>query len=279
MIKDEYYVLQNGVRIPKIGFGTWQVKDGDEAYYSCLEALKAGYRHIDTAAAYGNEKSVARAIKDFGVKREDIFITTKLPAEIKSYEGTMEYFNNSIKNLDTDYLDLYLIHAPWPWSEIGKDCSKENIEVWKAFIELYNEKKIRAIGVSNFFPEDIDNLVSATGFTPHVNQIRFFISNTLERTTKYCEEKNILVEAYSPLATGKILNDDRLLKIADKYHVSPAQLSIRYCLERNTLPLPKSIHKERIEANLVVDFSISKEDMEYLNDLEEKEEYKKKMRS
>lgn len=279
MIKDEDYLLRNGVSIPKIGFGTWQISDGDEAYLSCLEALKAGYRHIDTAAAYGNEKSVARAIKDSKIDRKDIFITTKLPAEIKTYDGAMNYFNESLKNLDTDYIDLYLIHAPWPWSEIGKDCREGNIEVWKAFVELYKMKKVRSIGVSNFFPSDIDNIVNATGVVPHVNQIRFFISNTQEAITSYCQTNNILVEAYSPLATGKLIEDERLLEISRKYDVSPAQLCLRYCLERGTLPLPKSTHKERIIANLNLDFKIETDDMKVLDSMSEKEELKKKMRS
>lgn len=279
MIKDEDYLLRNGVSIPKIGFGTWQISDGDEAYLSCLEALKAGYRHIDTAAAYGNEKSVARAIKDSKIDRKDIFITTKLPAEIKTYDGAMNYFNESLKNLDTDYIDLYLIHAPWPWSEIGKDCREGNIEVWKAFVELYKMKKVRSIGVSNFFPSDIDNIVNATGVVPHVNQIRFFISNTQEAITSYCQKNNILVEAYSPLATGKLIEDERLLEISRKYDVSPAQLCLRYCLERGTLPLPKSTHKERIIANLNLDFKIETDDMKVLDSMSEKEELKKKMRS
>lgn len=279
MIKDDNYLLSNGVSIPKIGFGTWQIPDGDEAYLSCLEALKAGYRHIDTAAAYGNEKSVARAIKDSKIDRKDIFITTKLPAEIKSYDGAMKYFNQSLENLDTDYLDLYLIHAPWPWNEIGKDCSEGNIEVWKAFVDLYKMNKVRSIGVSNFFPSDIENIVNATGFVPHVNQIRFFISNTQEAITSYCQKNNILIEAYSPLATGKLIDDENIVKIAEKYNVSPAQLCLRYCLERNTLPIPKSTHKDRIIKNLDVDFKIEVDDMNVLDSIKEREELKKKMRS
>lgn len=267
MIKDECFTLYNGVLIPKIGFGTWQVADGEVAYEAVLSALKHGYRHIDTAYAYGNEQSIARAIQDSHIDRKELFITTKLPASIKSYEGAFDYFNRSLKNLNTDYIDLYLIHAPWPWEEVGKDCTEGNIEVWKAFVELYKQKKVRAIGVSNFHPEDIVPLIEATKVKPMVNQIRYFIGNTQEKVTTYCQENDILVEAYSPLATGSLLNNEILLKMAEKYQVSLAQLCIRYCLEKNTLPLPKSTHEERILSNIAVDFTISKEDMEYLDSL------------
>lgn len=268
MIKNEDYTLANGIKIPKIGFGTWQVKDGEEAYNSTLSALKAGYRHIDTAFVYENEVSIAKAIKDSGVKREDLFITTKLPSDIKTYEGAMKYFNESLKNLDIDYIDLYLIHAPWPWSNIGQNCTNGNIEAWKALVDLYNQGKCKAIGVSNFQPTDIEPLIEATGFVPHVNQIRFFISNTQEHIVKYCKEKNILIEAYSPLATGRMLDDQRLIDIAKKYNKTIAKVCIRYCLQRGVLPLPKSVHEDRIISNLDVDFEISAEDMEFLNNVQ-----------
>lgn len=278
MIKDEDYILSNGVSIPKVGFGTWQVSDGEEAYESVLWAIKAGYRHIDTAYAYHNEASVAKAIKDSGVKREDLFITTKLPAEIKTVEGARAHFNESLKNLDTSYLDLYLIHAPWPWSNVGQDCTKENVELWKLFVELYNEKKIRSIGVSNFLPEDIKPLYEETKVMPQVNQIRFFIGNTQERVVKYCEENNILVEAYSPLATGKIVEDEAIKKIALKYNTTIPKICLRYCIERGTLPLPKSVHENRIIDNLDINFKMDKEDVDYLTSIKN-EELKRPLRS
>lgn len=268
MIKDEYFVLHNGIKIPKIGFGTWQSKDGEEAYNSVLWALKNGYRHIDTAYVYGNEVSVGKAIKDSGIKREDIFVTTKLPSDIKTYEGCKEYFEKSLKNLDLEYIDLYLIHAPWPWSNVGQDCKEGNIEAWKAMIDLYNENKVRSIGVSNFLINDIKPLIDATGFAPMVNQIRYFVGNRQQALTEFCKENNILIEAYSPLATGVILDNPKLKEIADKYEVSLAQLCIRFCLENGTLPLPKSVHEERIIQNIDVDFKISEEDMAYLNSLD-----------
>lgn len=260
MIKDLDFKLSNGVKIPAVGFGTWQSEPKD-AYNSVIDAINAGYRHIDTALVYGNEEAVGKAIKDSGVKREDIFVTTKLPADKKGYDVAIECFNQSLKNLGLDYIDLYLIHAPWPWSNVGSDCKEGNIESWKAMIDLYNEGKIKSIGVSNFLESDIKPLIDATNFKPMVNQIRYFLGNTQPKLTKYCQDNDILVEAYSPLATGKILENPILLEVANKYNVSPAKICLRYCLEKNTLPLPKSVHKERIVANIDLDFEISKEDM------------------
>ena len=179
MVKDSYFKLYNGVKIPAVGFGTWQSKSGEETYNACKWALKYGYRHIDTAYAYGNEESVGLAIKDSGIDRSEVFITTKLPSDIKTYEGCIKSFDESLKNLDTEYIDLYLIHAPWPWSNVGIDCAEGNIEAWKAMIDLYNQGKIKAIGVSNFHKKDILPLIEATGFKPMVNQIRYFIGNRL----------------------------------------------------------------------------------------------------
>ena len=265
MIKNEYFELSGGVKIPSIGFGTWQVKDGNEAYDSTIWALEAGYRHIDTAHAYGNEESVGRAVCDSGIPREEIFVTTKLPSHIKTYDGAIEYFNQSLASLGLDYIDLYLIHAPWPWSNIGEDCTEGNIEAWRAMIDIQKSGKVRAIGVSNFAVKDIKAIVEATGVKPAANQIRYFIGNRQDEITDYCQANGILIEAYSPLATGEIANHEMLKDTASKYGVSIPQLCIRYCIEKGTLPLPKSVHKERIEANISVDFHIEKEDMVYLD--------------
>ena len=267
MVRNDFFTLNNGVRIPAIGFGTWQMADGEECYSACLKALKAGYHHIDTALAYGNEQSVARAIADSGLDRKDVFITTKLPADFKTYESARERFEMSLKNLGTDYIDLYLIHAPWPWHDVGGDYTEGNIEAWRAMIDLYNEGKVRAIGVSNFHANNITALIEATGVVPAVNQIRYFIGNTQNEITDFCQELGILVEAYSPLATGALTEHEDLIQVARAYGVSVAQVCIRYCIERGLLPLPKSVNEERIKANIDVDFTISKEDMEYLNGL------------
>lgn len=267
-VKNLDFTLVNGVKIPAIGFGTWQVKDGTEAYNSVKWALEAGYRHIDTAYVYGNEDSVGKAIKDSGIKREELFITTKVPADVKDYEGTIKHFYESLKLLQLDYIDLYLIHAPWPWSNVGQNCDKGNIEVWQAMISLYDKGLIKAIGVSNFSIHDIKNIVEATNFKPMVNQIRYFIGNTQKELTKYCQENDILVEAYSPFATGELLDNPKLKDMALKYNTTIPKICLRFCIQNNTLPLPKSVHKERIYDNLDFDFVISENDMDYLNSLD-----------
>ena len=266
MIKQECYTLYNGVQIPKVGFGTWQTPN-EQAYEAVVHALNAGYRHIDTAVVYENETGVGKAIKDSGIPREELFITTKIPADIKTYEGAVASIEKSLVDLGLDYIDLHLIHAPWPWSEVGKDCKDGNVEVWKALIEYYNAGKIRAIGVSNFSVADIEYLLEKTNFKPMVNQIRFFIGNTQEPITQYCQTNNILIEAYSPMATGELISNEIVQKIADKYNTTNSKICLRYCIERNTLPLPKSVTKSRIYDNIDLDFEISKEDMKYLDDL------------
>lgn len=263
---NNYYKLSNGVLIPKIGLGTWQSEPND-CYFAVSEALKVGYRHIDTAYAYHNEKEVGMAIKDSKIKREEIFVTTKLPAEVKGYQNTIDKFYESLSNLSLTYIDLYLIHAPWPWSEQGKDCSKENIESWRAMIDLYNKGLIKAIGVSNFNEKEILNLIDATNFKPHVNQIRYFVGNTQDSITKYCQENDILIEAYSPFATGEVLENNILKEMALKYNTSVSKICLDFCLKNNTLPLPKSIHKERIVDNFNIDIDISDDDMKQLNSL------------
>ncbi|MDD3938922.1 MAG: aldo/keto reductase [Bacilli bacterium] len=263
-VLESSYELANGVKIPKIGFGTWRVKQGKEAYESVLLALKNGYRHIDTATVYRNEKSVGQAIKDSGLDRGLIFVTTKLPSQIKTYDGAVKEFNKSLKRLGLDYIDLYLIHAPWPWTAIGTNHTAGNIEAWKAMIDLYKANRVRAIGVSNFAIGDIESLIAATGFVPHVNQMPFYVGKPQLENRAYCQKNNILFEAYSPLMSGRVFKLAIVKKLAIKYGVSPAQIALRYTIQQNTLPLPKSTHEERIKNNAELDFVIANEDMEQL---------------
>lgn len=262
----EKYVLNDNTEIPSIGLGTWQSAKAD-AYRAVRAAVECGYRHIDTAYNYENEDAVGEAIKDCGLEREKLFVTTKLPADIKTYNGAREYCEKSLKALGTEYLDLYLIHAPWPWSAVGTDCTEGNIEAWKALIDMKKEGKLRSIGVSNFHGSDIEPLIEATGVIPSVNQIRFYIGNTQEPVWEYCKRRGILIEAYSPLATGRILEIKEIAEIAEKCKVSLARLCIRYCIQRGTLPLPKSVTPSRIAENLKVDFEIPEEDMQILNSI------------
>jgi diketogulonate reductase-like aldo/keto reductase len=266
---NDFFTLANGVKIPVIGFGTWQIPDGEIAYNSVLFALKNGYRHIDTALAYGNEESVGRAVRDSGIDRSEIFITSKLPAEIKSYDLALKKFEETMANLGLGYVDLYLIHAPWPWSEKGADYTKENIEVWKAMEKIYRGGNCRAIGVSNFNVADLKAILDTCTVKPMVNQIKYFIGYTEDEITGFCRGKNILVEGYSPLATGRILGNREIGEMAKKYNKTLPQICIRYLLQNGVLPLPKSVTSERIKENINIDFEITPEDIKYLNSLRE----------
>ncbi|MFZ9781911.1 MAG: aldo/keto reductase [Bacilli bacterium] len=258
--------LSNGVVIPFLGFGTWQIKEGEDAYASTLAALTAGYRHIDTAAAYGNESSVGRAIKDSGIRREEIFITTKLQSHLKDYKQTFVEFEQSRQRLGVDYIDLYLIHAPWPWSEwrTNPDYSQGNIAAWKAMEELYRAKKIRSIGVSNFEIEHLERLFKGIEILPHVNQIPLWIGRPQIELRAYCESKQIAIEAYSPLATGRIFKLELLHTLAKKYGKTPAQIAIRFTVDLGAITLPKSTHPERIRENGLLDFKLDHDDMKTL---------------
>ena len=267
MKSNDFFTLANGVKIPAIGFGTWQIPSGDAAYNSVAAALKSGYRHIDTALAYGNEASVGQAIRDSGIDRNGIFVTSKLPAEVKSYERVVRYAEKTVKNIGLDFIDLYLIHAPWPWNEIGADYTKENIQVWKAMEEFYESGKTRAIGISNFNVKDINAILETCRIRPMVNQIKLHIGHRQEEITEHCRKNDILVEGYSPLATGRILENPSISAIAEKYGRSVAQVSVRYVLQKGALPLPKSTHPEFIKQNFDIDFEIGQEDMNYLDSL------------
>lgn len=261
------FVTYDGVSIPPVGLGTWQSAPND-CYNAVRWALDAGYRHIDTAFAYGNEADVGRAVRDSGLPREQVFVTTKLPSDVKDEKGTEAHLVQSLRNLRMDYVDLYLIHAPWPWSDIGKDCTQGNIAAWGAMLELQLSGLVRCCGVSNFLPSDIRPLLNATGVMPAVNQIRFFVGNTQRECTFFCQENGILVEAYSPLATGNILDNGVLAQVAQRYNVTVAQLCIAYCLHKDTLPLPKSVNQQRIRQNIDVDIALSDDDVALLDGLE-----------
>ncbi len=270
MILKNSIKLSNGIVIPLLGFGTWQIKEGEEAYASTLAALTAGYRHIDTAAAYGNEGSVGRAIKDSGIPRKDIFITTKLHSHLKNYEQTFIEFEQSRKRLGVDYIDLYLIHAPWPWSEwqSNPDYSQGNIAAWKAMEVLYREKKIRSIGVSNFEIHHLEKLFKGIDVLPHVNQIPLWIGRPQKELRAFCQSKAIAIEAYSPLATGRIFKLEQLNVLAKKYGKTPAQIAIRFTIELGAITLPKSTHPTRIIENGQLDFKLDPSDVKQLLMLE-----------
>ena len=267
MKNTDFFTLANGVAIPAIGFGTWQIPSGDIAYNSVREALKIGYRHVDTAQAYGNEASVGKAIIDSGIPRSEIFVTSKLPAEIKSYEKAVVHAKMTMENIGLDYIDLYLIHAPWPWREKGADYTKENIEVWKAMEEFYESGKTRAIGISNFSVKDTEAILENCRIRPAVNQIKLHAGHPQKETTEFCGKNGILVEGYSPLATGRLLKKETLAEMAEKYGKSMAQISVRYVLQKGALPLPKSVHPEYIRQNFDINFEISEDAIRRLDRL------------
>ena len=270
MVIKDTLTLRNGVVVPLLGFGTWQIKDGEDAYASTLAALTAGYRHIDTAAAYRNESSIGRAIKDSGIPRDQLFITTKLESHLKNYEQTFIEFEQSRQRLGVDYIDLYLIHAPWPWSEwqTNPDYSQGNIAAWKAMEVLYKDKKVRSIGVSNFEISHLEKLFQGIDLLPHVNQIPLWIGRPQKALRAFCSEKEIAIEAYSPLATGRIFKLDLLQPLANKYKKTPAQIAIRFTIELGAITLPKSTNPKRIIENGELDFKLDRDDLLALLELE-----------
>jgi len=274
MILEEKYTLPNGVEIPKLGLGTWFIPDGD-AGRAVQEAVRIGYRHIDTAQAYGNERGVGEGIRACGVAREDLFVTTKLAAEVKSYEEAVSSIDRSLQTLGLETIDLMIIHSPKPWADFhGEERYFEgNREAWRGLERAYEAGKLRAIGVSNFDRADLDNILESCSIKPMVNQILAHISNTPSELIQYTQSKGILVEAYSPIGHGELLKNQDVVAMAEKYGVSVPQLSIRYTLQLGLLPLPKTANPAHMKDNAGVDFVISDEDMARLGSVDPIEGY------
>lgn len=271
----ETFMLNNGVKIPKLGLGTWFIED-DKAADAVREAVKSGYRLIDTAQAYGNERGVGEGVRTCGVPREEIFVTSKVAAEHKTYEQAKAGIDETLQKMGLDYLDMMIIHSPQPWVEVNQSDNRYedgNREAWRALEEAYEAGKLKAIGVSNFRTGDIESLVKTAKIKPMVNQILLHISNTPMELVEYCQKNDILVEAYSPIAHGVILNQPEIKKMADKYGVTVPQLCIRYTIQLGTVSLPKTANPEHMETNADVDFEISTEDMETLKKFKKIENY------
>lgn len=268
MILQETYTLSNGVEIPKLGLGTWMIDDGDVAN-AVTAATELGYRHVDTAQAYGNERGVGEGVRASGVPRDQLFVTTKLGAEVKSYDEAVASIDGSLETMGLDALDLMIIHSPQPWSKFG-DADRYlegNREAWRALEEAYEAGKLRAIGVSNFVRSDLENILETCTVKPMVNQVLAHVGNTPFELIDFARGEGILVEAYSPIAHGALLEHGPVTRIAEKYGVSVPQLSIRYTLELGLLPLPKTANPAHMKDNAGVDFTISDEDMQILKDL------------
>ena len=267
--------LANGVEVPQLALGTWMIDDSDVAE-AVGAAIKMGYRHIDTAQAYGNERGVGEGVRASGIDRDQIFVTTKVAAEHKDYKSAADGIEESLKKLGLDYIDMMIIHSPQPWVEVNQSDNRYiegNREAWRALTDAYKAGKIRAIGVSNFLKEDIDNLWEVSEIKPMVNQVLCHISNTPIDLIEYCQSKGIIMEAYSPVAHGEALKNEKIAEIANKYGVSVPQLCIRYDLQLGMITLPKTANPEHMKSNADVEFEISAEDMEILENIEHIKDY------
>jgi len=270
MILEETFTLANGVEIPKLGLGTWRISDA-EAADVVREAISLGYRHIDTAQAYENERGVGDGLRASEVPCDRLFVTTKLAAECKSFAEATRLIDRSLQTLGLQHIDLMLIHSPQPWAEFreGEHFFEGNLEAWRALEQAYAAGKLRAIGVSNFERVDLDNLIDNGSVKPMVNQVLAHVGNTPFDLIEYNRSKGILVEAYSPVAHGALLNNETVSALAKTYGVSIAQLCIRYCLELGLLPLPKTANAAHMKTNAAVDFSIAEADIETLKKVNE----------
>lgn len=272
MNMNESYTLSNGVKIPKLGLGTWFIEDSCAAQ-AVKQAAVIGYRHFDTAQAYGNEAGVGEGIRTCEVPRSDLFVTSKVAAEAKTYKDAAKSIDESLQRMGLDYIDMMIIHSPQPWAQWRGENSflDENKEVWRALEDAYKAGKLRAIGVSNFLVKDLQGILQDCKIKPMVNQILVHIGNTPIELMDFCQRQNILVEAYSPIAHGEALKNSMIASMAEKYHVSAAQLCIRYVMELGMIALPKTANPDHMANNARLDFTISKEDMDALMLLDFKE--------
>ena len=272
---NEIMTLSNGVKVPQLALGTWLIDD-DKVADAVKAAIGMGYRHIDTAQAYANERGVGEGIRTSGISREELFVTTKVAAEHKDYKTASEGIDRSLKLMELDYIDMMIIHSPQPWVEVNQSENRYyegNIEAWRALTDAYKAGKIRAIGVSNFLQGDIDNIWNNSEVKPMVNQVLCHISNTPLDLIKYCQDKGIVMEAYSPVAHGEAMKITAIAEMAKKYGVSVPQLCIRYDIQLGMIVLPKTANPEHMKSNADVGFVISDEDMEILKNVEKIDNY------
>ncbi|MDO5352523.1 MAG: aldo/keto reductase [Succinatimonas sp.] len=263
---DTYYTLKNGKKIPSIGYGTFKITDKEECINSVKNAIDLGYTHIDTAKAYNNEELVGQGIRESGIKREDLFLTTKVWNTDRGYDKTLKAFDSSLKKLGVDYIDLYLIH--WP-AVVAKypDYKELNKSSWKALEHLYKEGKVKSIGVSNFTCEHLKPLLDSE-IPPMVNQIEFHPGYMQKEVLKLSQDNGIVVEAWSPLGRGALMNAEIILKMAQKYNTTAANICISFCFAHKVLPLVKSSHKERMQSNLdAYKINLEPADLEILNNI------------
>ena len=270
-IFDETITLNNGVKIPKLALGVWEIPD-DQVAEAVKSAVDIGYRHIDTAQAYGNERGVGEGVRNCGVSRDQIFVNSKVAAEIKNYDEAKKSIDETLNKIGLDYLDMMIIHNPQPWKEVnqGNDRHFEgNLETWRAMEDAVKAGKLKTIGVSSFNKEDLDNLIKNSDTKPAVNQVQIHIGDTPMDIIKYSQTNDIAVEAFSPVAHGAAMKDERIKQMAAKYNVSVPQLCIRYDWQLNVIVLPKSANPEHMKSNAEIDFEISDEDMKTLENIDQ----------
>lgn len=267
--------LSNGVLVPQLALGTWLIDD-DKVADAVKAAIDIGYTHIDTAQAYGNERGVGEGVRKSGIARDKIFVTTKVAAEHKDYKSAADGIDESLRKIGLDHIDMMIIHSPQPWKEVNQSENRYiegNREAWRALTDAYKAGKIRAIGVSNFLKEDIDNLWEVSEVKPMVNQVLCHISNSPLELIDYCQNKGIVMEAYSPVAHGEALKNEKIAAVAEKYGVTVPQLCIRYDIQLGMIVLPKTANPEHMKSNADVEFEISSEDMEILKNIEHIKDY------
>ena len=274
-ILNETYTLANWTQVPRLGLGTWLMDDA-EAKGAVAAAVAAGYRMVDTAQAYGNEAGVGEGVRACGVPRDQLFVGTKVAAELKDHDSVAASIDESLAKLGLDYVDQMIIHSPQPWAEVNQSDDRHeegNLAAWGALEEAQAAGKVRVIGVSNFNEHDLANIMDHASVKPQVNQVLAHISNTPAELIDFCQEHEILVEAYSPIAHGMVLANPLVAEVAARYGVTPAQLCVRYCLQLGLLPLPKTSNPDHIANNAQVDFQISEEDMGLLRAAEHIKDY------
>lgn len=261
--------LNNGAEIPALGFGTWCIDD-DKAAQAVKNAIEVGYRHIDTAQAYANERGVGEGIRQSGIERNKLFAVSKIAAENKTYESAARSIDETLNKMQLDYLDMMIIHSPQPWAEWRgeKRYFEENIQVWRALEDAFTVGKLRAIGVSNFLSDDLDNILSHCKIKPQVNQILCHIGNMPKTLIEKCFKEGIAVEAYSPIAHGEAIKNPAIIQTAAKYGVSVPQLCIKFIIQSGLVALPKASSYEHIKQNSELDFEITEEDMQLLASLD-----------
>jgi len=275
MIYNKTIKFYNGVEIPVLALGTWLIDD-DKVVDAVKAAIDLGYRHIDTAQAYGNERGVGEGVRKSGIARSEIFITSKVAAECKSYESAAKSIDETLRKMGLDYIDMMIIHSPQPWMEVNQSDNRyyaENREAWRALEDAYAAGKVRAIGVSNFLQGDLDNILASCKVKPMVNQVLAHISNTPFDVIEYCQMKGIEVEAYSPVAHGEAMKNEKIAAIAAKYGVTVPQLCIKYDIQLGLIVLPKTANPAHMKSNGELDFEINDEDMSVLKNIERIKDY------